>query len=66
MVTGILNLILKWLMLQGGESDAVFDHDGVDLKIKTLEVSPFAVYLECVLADGSAKPNDDWDILYET
>ena len=45
-------------------ADKTFRHDGVDLKISQLDVSPFAAYIECGLADGSAKPHKDWS-LYE-
>lgn len=43
------------------ESDAVINHKGVDLKIKQLDVSPFAAYISCGLERGSALPDDDWD-----
>ncbi len=46
-------------------ADRAFRHNGVDLKIKRLDVSPFSVYIECGLAEGSAKPDEDWS-LYES
>lgn len=46
------------------KTDAVIHHNGVDLKIRQLDVSPFSVYIECGLAEESAKPDDNWD-LYE-
>ena len=46
------------------ESDSVIHHNGVDLKLNQLDVSPFAAYISCTLAEESEKPDDDWD-LYE-
>ncbi|MBP3383932.1 MAG: hypothetical protein J6M22_00535 [Firmicutes bacterium] len=44
------------------KTDAVIHHNGVDLKIRQLDVSPFSVYIECGLAAESAKPDEDWDL----
>lgn len=44
------------------EPAAVIHHNGIELKLNQLDVSPFAVYMSCGLADESEKPDDEWDL----